>query len=208
MNEPEFEELPRTLPVRPPWSPRAALRSLAVAIVGGVLLGFVLGFTAAPKVEPSTTRAPVAVAPAAIAVSPPTPSAEPSAQPSVTVELPPADALALPAALTALNKTGIGVSSVAVISVRLTTVAGAEAAMSCCESLRQWVERTSAAGSSLAAPLDEWVWAFIVRGSFPAASCGGYTATPHPCPAPATTMLVLLDARTGEFVLAVSPALP
>ena len=52
------------------------------------------------------------------------------------------------------------------------------------------------------------VWAFIVRGSFPAASCGGYTATPHPCPPPATTMRVLLDARTGEFVLATSPALP
>ena len=60
----------------------------------------------------------------------------------------------------------------------------------------------------MAAPLDEWVWAFIVRGSFPAVSCGGYTATPHPCPPPATTMLVLLDARTGEFVLATSPALP
>jgi hypothetical protein len=209
MNEPEFEELPRTLPVRPPWSPRAALRSLAVAIVGGVLLGFVLGFAAAPKVDPSTARAPVAVAPAVVAVSPPIPSMEPSAAPSATVELPPADALALPAALAAFDRTGeMGVSSVAVISVRLTTVAGAEAAMSCCESLRQWVERTSAAGSSLAAPLDEWVWAFIVRGSFPVRSCGGYIASPHPCPPPATTGLVLLDARTGEFVLATSPALP
>jgi hypothetical protein len=208
MNEPEFEELPRTVPVRPRWSPRAALRSLAVAIVGGVLLGFVLGFTAAPKVEPSTARAPVAVAPAVVAVSPPIPSVEPSAQPNATVELPPADALALSAALAAFDRNnGRGASSAAVISVRLTTVAGAEAAMSCCETLRQWVERTSAAGSSLAAPLDELVWAFIVRGSFPAASCGGYAATPDPCPPPATTMLVLLDARTGEFVLAVSPAL-
>jgi hypothetical protein len=191
MNEPDFEELPRTLPVRPPWSPRAALRSLAVAIVGGVLLGFVLGFTAAPKVEPSTARAPVAVAPAVMAGSPPIGSMQPSAAPSATVELPPADALALPAALTALDKTGMGVSSAAVISARLTTVAGAEAA-----------------SSSMAAPLDEWVWAFIVRGSFPVRSCAGFIASPHPCPSPATTMLVLLDARTGEFVLATSPALP
>ena len=210
MNEPKFEELPRTLPVRPPWSPRVAtLRSLAVAVVGGVLLGFVLGFTAAPKVEPSTARAPVAVAPAVMAGSPPIGSMQASGTPSATVELPPADALALPAALTAFDRTGeMGVSSASVISARLTTVAGAEAAMSCCEALRQWVGRTSAAGSSLAAPLDEWVWAFIVRGSFPVRGCAGFIASPHPCPPPATTGLVLLDARTGEFVLAVAPALP
>jgi hypothetical protein len=209
MNEPEFEELPRTLPVRPPWSPRAALPRLAIVLVGGILLGFWLGLTAAPKAEPSAPPGPVSVAAAVTAGSPPIGSMEPSATPSATVELPPPDVLALPAALTALDKTGIGgVSLAAVISARLTTVADAEAALSSHEALRQWVGGTFAAGSSLAAPFDEWVWAFMVRGSFPAASCGGYTATPHPCPPPATTMLALLDARTGEFVLAVSPALP
>lgn len=100
----------------------------------------------------------------------------------------------------------MGVSSAAVISARLTTVADAEAALSSRAVVREWVGRTTA-GFSLTAPPDEWVWAFVVRGSFPSVSCGGYTATPHPCPPPATTTLILLDARTGEFVLAVSPAL-
>jgi hypothetical protein len=197
MNEPEMTELPPTQPVLPSQSSRAALPRLAVVLVGGILLGFWLGLTFAPKAGPSAPPGPVSVAPAVVTVSPPVPSMEPSAQPSATVELPPADALALPAALMALDKTGMRVSSTAVISAaavisaRLTTVAGAEAA-----------------SSSMAAPLDEWVWAFIVRGSFPVRSCGGFIASPHPCPSPATTMLVLLDARTGEFVLATSPALP
>jgi hypothetical protein len=186
-----MNELPPTQPVHPPLSSRAALPRLAVVLVGGILLGFWLGLTAAPKAEPSAPPGPVSVAPAVTAGSPAIRSMEPRATPSATVELPPADALALPAALTALDRTGLGVSSAAVISARLTTVAGAEGA-----------------SSSMAAPLDEWVWAFIVRGSFPSASCGGYTATPHPCPPPATTMLVLLDASTGEFVLATSPAQP
>ena len=204
-----MNELPPTQPVLPPPSSRAALPRLAVVLVGGILLGFWLGLTFAPKAEPSAPPGPVSVAAAVTAGSPPIRSMEPSATPSATVELPPADALALPAALTALDKTGMGgVSLAAVISARLTTVAGAEAAMSCCETLRQWMEGTSAAGSSLAAPLDEWVWAFIVRGSFPVRGCAGFIASPHPCPPPATTMLVLLDARTGEFVLAVSPAQP
>jgi hypothetical protein len=187
-----MNERPPTQPVLPSLSSRAALPRLAVILVGGILLGFWLGLTAAPKAEPSAPPGPVSVAPAVTAGSPSIGSMQPSPTPSATVELPPADALALPAALTALDRTGMGgVSSAAVISARLTTVAGAEAA-----------------SSSMAAPPDEWVWAFIVRGSFPAPSCGGYTASPHPCPPPATTMLVLLDARTGEFVLAVSPALP
>jgi hypothetical protein len=193
-----MNELPPTQPVLPPPSSRAALSRLAVVLVGGILLGFWLGLTAAPKAEPSAPPGPVSVAPAVTAGSPPIRSMEPSGTPRATVELPPADALALPAALTAFDRTGIGGgSSAAVISARLTTVAGAEAAMS-----------SVVASSSMAAPLDEWVWAFIVRGSFPVRSCGGYIASPHPCPPPATTMLVLLDARTGEFVLAVSPAQP
>ena len=208
MSEPEMTELPPTHPVLPPQSSRAAPSRLAVALVGGVLLGFWLGLSFAPKAEPSAPPGPVSVAPALASGSPPIRSMEPSATPSATVELPPADALALPTALTALDKAGMGgVSSAAVISARLTTVADAEAGLSSHEAPRLWVEGTSAAGSSLAAPLDEWVWAFIVRGSFPAHELE-YTATPHPHLPPATTMLVLLDARTGEFVLAVSPAQP
>jgi hypothetical protein len=43
------------------------------------------------------------------------------------------------------------------------------------------------------------VWSVLVAGSFPS-SCGPYTATPHPCPAPATTERVLVDAMTGSFI--------
>lgn len=191
MNEPEFDEVPVALPVLPSRSERVVLPRLAAILAGGVLLGFVLGLAAAPPGKPPAALPPVAVAPAVVAVSSPTPSIVPQAAPSTTVGPPPADVLALPVALAMVGRAGFGVSSTDVISARLTTVASAEAA-----------------SSSLAAPPDEWVWAFVVRGSFPPASCGGYTATPHACPSPATTMLILLDARTGEFVLARSPALP
>ena len=192
MNEPEFDELPLTLPVLAPRPARAALPRLAAILAGGVLLGFVLGLAAAPPGKPPATVAPVAVAPAVVEVSSPAPSITPRPTPSATLGLPPADALTLPVALAMVGRnSGVGVSSKDVISAHLTTVASAEGA-----------------SSSLAAPPDEWVWAFVVRGSFPSISCGGYTATPHACPSPATTMLILLDARTGEFVLALSPALP
>jgi hypothetical protein len=192
MNEPEFDEMPATLPVLAQRPTRAALPRLAAVLAGGVLLGFVLGLAAAPQGNPTATLPPVAVAPAVVAVSPPAPSITPQPSLGATLGVPPADALALPAALTAFGRNnGVGVLSRDVISARLTTVASAEAA-----------------SSSLAAPPDEWVWAFVVRGSFPPVSCGGYTATPHACPSPATRMLILLDARTGEFVLATSPVRP
>lgn len=35
-----------------------------------------------------------------------------------------------------------------------------------------------------------------------------FIATPRACSSPGTPMLILPDARTGEFVLALSPALP
>jgi hypothetical protein len=175
-----------------PRPARAALPGLAAILAGGVLLGFALGLAAAPPVKPPATLPPVAVAPAMVAVSSPAPNITPRPTPSATLGLPPADALNLPVALAMVGRnSGVSVTSRDVISARLTTVASAEAA-----------------SSSLAAPPDEWVWAFVVRGSFPSISCGGYTTTPQPCPSPATTMLVLLDARTGEFVLALSPALP
>ena len=43
------------------------------------------------------------------------------------------------------------------------------------------------------------VWSVLVAGSFPF-SCGPYTATPRPCPSPATTERVLIDAQTGAFI--------
>lgn len=50
------------------------------------------------------------------------------------------------------------------------------------------------------------VWAVLLSGSFRYPSCGPATATPHPCPSPATSELVLIDARTGAFIEGLMPA--
>ena len=50
------------------------------------------------------------------------------------------------------------------------------------------------------------VWAVLLSGTFQPPSCGPMTATPHPCPAPATSALVLIDARTGTFLQGMVPA--
>ena len=50
------------------------------------------------------------------------------------------------------------------------------------------------------------VWAIVVDGSFPSGSCGGITASPHPCPSPATSALVLIDAHTGVVIEIRTPA--
>ena len=50
------------------------------------------------------------------------------------------------------------------------------------------------------------VWAVRLSGTFQPPSCGPMTATPHPCPSPATTALVLIDASTGGFIEATMPA--
>ena len=50
------------------------------------------------------------------------------------------------------------------------------------------------------------VWAVRLSGSFTPPSCGPFTATPHPCPSPPTSALVLIDARTGAFIQAEMPA--
>ncbi len=55
---------------------------------------------------------------------------------------------------------------------------------------------------------DSWVWVFVARGSFSFTSCGGRTASPLPCPSPATTARVIVDVRTGAFIEADVPALP
>jgi hypothetical protein len=50
------------------------------------------------------------------------------------------------------------------------------------------------------------VWAVRLSGSFQPPSCGPMTATPHPCPSPATSALILIDARTGAFIQGTMPA--
>lgn len=53
---------------------------------------------------------------------------------------------------------------------------------------------------------DTLVWAVRLSGSFEPPSCGPVTAVPHPCPPPATSALVLIDASTGAYVQGTMPA--
>ena len=50
------------------------------------------------------------------------------------------------------------------------------------------------------------VWVVVLSGVFQPPSCGPMTATPHPCPSPATTAQVLVDARSGAFIQGTMPA--
>jgi hypothetical protein len=52
---------------------------------------------------------------------------------------------------------------------------------------------------------DTPVWAVRVAGTFPL-SCGPARASPGPCPPPATTKLILIDARSGMFIQGMTPA--
>lgn len=61
------------------------------------------------------------------------------------------------------------------------------------------------AGGGLVVAADTPVWAVLLSGSFPF-SCGPYAPAPHSCPPPATTELVLIDARTGAFIEGEVPA--
>lgn len=62
------------------------------------------------------------------------------------------------------------------------------------------------AGGGLMVDASTPVWAVRLSGSFQPPSCGPVTASPHPCPAPATSALILIDARTGAFIQARMPA--
>jgi xanthosine utilization system XapX-like protein len=178
----------RTLPLPP-----------VVPLVGalGVLLGVVLGSGLAPRGVPLA-----APSPAAIAATSPSSKGEPSvftgptASPldeAVTggspLELPPTGGLSLAQALEALGATGMGASPADVISARIV--------------------RYAEVSSSSIAPGNEWVWAIVIRGSFPPVSCGGYRlGSPAPCLSPAPTERIVLDYRTGAFLEATTPALP
>jgi hypothetical protein len=71
-------------------------------------------------------------------------------------------------------------------------------------SIRLSTYARESSGGSVVAPSTP-VWSVLVAGSFPF-SCGPYTATPRPCPSPATTERVLVDAQTGSFIEGISPA--
>ncbi len=58
-------------------------------------------------------------------------------------------------------------------------------------------------------PGDRMVWAVTFTGSFPL-SCGPAPpagSTPGPCPPPATSETVLVDAETGMFIAGLIPAI-
>jgi hypothetical protein len=121
---------------------------------------------------------------------PPLPTASPSASSSpaptqVPAVLPPASSLSLERALASARKAFLGLSPQIVAA--------------------QVVRYGGISRSSQVAP-DTWVWVFTARGTFPFASCGGRTATPHPCPSPAATARVIVDFRTGAFIEADVPA--
>ena len=72
-----------------------------------------------------------------------------------------------------------------------------------------WAKLTTygaAANGGSIVPASTPVWAVRLSGSFHAPSCGPYTATPHPCPSPAASALILIDARSGAFVQGEMPA--
>ena len=59
------------------------------------------------------------------------------------------------------------------------------------------------AGPGLGEPLNAWVWQFFFSGRFYPPSCGPAPLpgqSPHPCPAPQTTIQVVLDYMSGKFV--------
>jgi hypothetical protein len=60
------------------------------------------------------------------------------------------------------------------------------------------------AGGGVVVPAGTPVWAIEVAGSFPV-PCGPASTIAKVCP-PDTTALVLIDARTGAFIQALSPA--
>jgi len=55
-------------------------------------------------------------------------------------------------------------------------------------------------------PADTPVWVVVLSGAFQLPSCGPMTATPHPCPSPATSARALVDARSGAFIQGTVPA--
>lgn len=59
-------------------------------------------------------------------------------------------------------------------------------------------------GASVSSP-NRQVWTVVFRGTFQG-SCGPATPTAHACPAPNTTIRIILDYTTGAFIMAGTPA--
>ncbi|MBF6605386.1 MAG: hypothetical protein IVW53_07375 [Chloroflexi bacterium] len=184
----ETEDLPPTTRVKPAMRGRALPLPSLVPLVGA--LGVLLGFILAPKGVPLPAPSPVAIA-AASPSSTDAPRAilEPTAVQSA--ELPPGGGLPLAQALAAMGGWGIwgmGVSPTAVISARIVRYSDV---------------------SSFHVSRNRGVWAIVTRGTFPSISCGGLRpGTPAPCPAPATTELLVLDYHPGFFLESTIPAPP
>ena len=49
------------------------------------------------------------------------------------------------------------------------------------------------------------VWAVVFQGTFQG-SCGPSSSSPHPCPAPNTTIRVVVDYASGAFIMAATLA--
>jgi hypothetical protein len=188
------QNLPPTTPLKPTLLGRGLPVPPVVVLVAaaGVLIGLALGYGIAPKPSPPPASSPT-TATASLVASPlqsasPGPSVAPASAPTASAyELPPAGGLTLTEALAMLTKSGMGISPSAVISAR--------------------VERYGEASPALVGgPPDEWVWAFVVRGTFPPFLWGGYQP-PEPR-SPATTEIIILDYGTGAFLETLSPAFP
>ncbi len=178
-------------PVRGP-SRRRFPRSgwIALAILGVAAGSFLAGTQVAGSPRAlvptpgATSSRPISTAPSPS----PSPTASPSPAPtSAPAVLPPASSLSLERALATARTAFLG-SSPQIVSALVARYGD--------------VSR-----SSLVSP-DTWVWVFTARGTFAFASCGGPTASSHPCPSPATTARVIVDFRTGAFIEADVPALP
>jgi len=181
-------DLPPTNPVRPTQLGRGlpVPPVLPVVAVVGLFLGLALGYGIAPRPGQQPPSSPTVAGVSLVESASPSASlATPEPAPSA-YELPPAGGLTLSEALAALDRNGMSVSESAVVYAR--------------------VERYGEATSNpFAGSPDEWVWAIAIRGSFEGHGCGGYLASPRPCP-PATTEMLILDYNTGAFLESWSPA--
>ncbi len=170
-----------------PRSGWIALAMLAVS-AGSFLVGTQVA--GSPRALVAT---PGATSPRLISTSPsPSSTASPSASSSpastsTPAVLPPASSLSLERALATARTAFLG-SSPQIVSAL--------------------VARYGDVSRSSQVSPDAWVWVFTARGTFSFASCGGRTASPNPCPSPATTARVIVDFRTGAFIEADVPALP
>ena len=166
--------------------PRSGWIALAMLVVaaGSFLVG-----TQVAGVPRALVPTPGATSSRSVSTSPsPSPTASSSPAPTAPPPvLPPASSLSLERALTAARMAFLG-SSPQIVSAL--------------------VARYGDVSRSSQVSPDTWVWVFTARGTFSFASCGGPTASPRPCPSPATTARVIVDFRTGAFIEADVPALP